>query len=147
MSECITEITYTCTRVGVQSKRVKAAYTWWCECRALLVGACAASGTHYCDLTGEPGWVRSLIDDHDAAAVASGAKIVPCCGFDSVPADVGSLKARFVHVSPVYSLDVKIFVLVLLVYSPDVTRRLKPRCTSTRALHGHTLLVRDETVG
>ena len=33
------------------------------------------------------------MDDHDAAAVASGAKIVPCCGFDSVPADVGSLTA------------------------------------------------------
>lgn len=59
----------------------------------VLVGACAATGTHYADLTGEPGWMRRMIDAHDAAARQSGALIVPCSGFDSVPADVGSVKA------------------------------------------------------
>ena len=59
----------------------------------VLVGACANEGTHYADLTGEPGWMRSIIDAHDATARATGAMIVPCAGFDSVPADVGSYAA------------------------------------------------------
>ena len=59
----------------------------------VLVGACAAEGTHYADLTGEPGWMRSVIDAHDATARATGARIVPCAGFDSVPADVGAFVA------------------------------------------------------
>jgi short subunit dehydrogenase-like uncharacterized protein len=54
-----------------------------------LVAACVAAGTHYCDLAGEAQWIRSMIDKHHEAAVASGAKIVTCCGFDSVPMDVG----------------------------------------------------------
>jgi len=59
----------------------------------VLVGACAAEGTHYADLTGEPGWMRFVIDSHDATARATGARIVPCAGFDSVPADVGAFIA------------------------------------------------------
>ena len=59
----------------------------------VLVGACAAEGTHYADLTGEPGWMRSIIDAHDATAMSTGARIVPCAGFDSVPADVGAFIA------------------------------------------------------
>src|ERR1700690_2447217 len=45
-----------------------------------LVAACAPGGTHYCDLTGEPDWVRAMIDAHQARAVATGARIVPSCG-------------------------------------------------------------------
>ncbi len=59
-----------------------------------LVAACAASGTHYCDLTGEVQWMRKMIDQHQAAAQASGARIVHTCGFDSIPSDLGTL---FVH--------------------------------------------------
>jgi short subunit dehydrogenase-like uncharacterized protein len=54
-----------------------------------LVGACAEHGVHYCDLTGEPPFVRRIIDDHHARAEATGARIVPCCGFDSLPSDLG----------------------------------------------------------
>ncbi len=54
-----------------------------------LVAACAASGTDYCDLTGEPQWMQRMIDTHHDAAVASGARIVHTCGFDSIPSDVG----------------------------------------------------------
>jgi short subunit dehydrogenase-like uncharacterized protein len=54
-----------------------------------LVAACAAAGTHYCDLTGEVLFHRDTIDTQDAAARASGARIVPSCGFDSVPSDLG----------------------------------------------------------
>ncbi len=54
-----------------------------------LVAACAAAGTDYCDLTGEVPWMRKMLDAHLEAAQASGARIVHCCGFDSVPSDLG----------------------------------------------------------
>lgn len=54
-----------------------------------LVEACAAHGTHYCDLTGEVHWMRKMIETHQAAAQASGAIIVHTCGFDSIPSDIG----------------------------------------------------------
>ncbi|MEM1414188.1 MAG: saccharopine dehydrogenase NADP-binding domain-containing protein [Myxococcota bacterium] len=56
-----------------------------------LVAACAAAGTHYTDLTGEVQFVRRMIDAHHDTAVASGARIVHCCGFDSIPSDLGCL--------------------------------------------------------
>src|SRR5215207_9385217 len=33
-----------------------------------LVAACAAAGTDYLDLSGEPNWMRRMIDQHEAAA-------------------------------------------------------------------------------
>ena len=56
-----------------------------------LVAACAATGTAYVDLCGEPAWMREMIDKHHAAAQASGARIVFSCGFDSIPFDLGVL--------------------------------------------------------
>ncbi len=55
----------------------------------LLVSVCAKTGTDYCDLTGEPQWIRKMQLRHEADAVKSGAKIVNCCGFDSIPSDMG----------------------------------------------------------
>lgn len=54
-----------------------------------MVAACAAHGTHYCDLTGEVHWMRKMIEAHQSSAVASGARIVHTCGFDSIPSDIG----------------------------------------------------------
>ncbi len=54
-----------------------------------LVDACAAAGTDYCDLTGEVPWMRRVLDQFGEAARASGARIVHCCGFDSIPSDLG----------------------------------------------------------
>lgn len=54
-----------------------------------LVAACAAAGTHYCDITGEVLWVKSMIEAHHAEAQRTGARIVPFCGFDSIPFDLG----------------------------------------------------------
>ncbi|MGN6694078.1 MAG: saccharopine dehydrogenase family protein, partial [Aquihabitans sp.] len=54
-----------------------------------LVGAVAAAGTDYCDLTGEPQWMRRMIDAHQTEAEASGARIVHASGFDSIPSDLG----------------------------------------------------------
>jgi len=54
-----------------------------------LVAACAASGTDYLDLCGEPVWMRQMIDAHQARAQSSGARIVFSCGFDSLPFELG----------------------------------------------------------
>ncbi len=54
-----------------------------------LVASCVKARTHYVDITGETVWVRTLIDRFHAQAERDGTKIVPFCGFDSVPADLG----------------------------------------------------------
>ncbi|GAA2964633.1 saccharopine dehydrogenase family protein [Actinokineospora diospyrosa] len=56
-----------------------------------LVGACAAAGTDYVDLTGEPEFVDRTYLRHHAKAVETGARLVHCCGFDSIPYDLGVL--------------------------------------------------------
>jgi short subunit dehydrogenase-like uncharacterized protein len=53
-----------------------------------LVAACAAAGTDYADLTGEPMFVRESIDLHHKQAIDTGARIVHSCGFDSIPSDL-----------------------------------------------------------
>ena len=55
-----------------------------------IVDACVRLRTHYVDITGETPWVRSLVDRHHAQAAADGTRIIPCCGFDSVPSDLGA---------------------------------------------------------
>jgi len=55
-----------------------------------LVAACAAAGTDYCDLTGEPEFVDRMWVEHHAEAERTGARIVHCCGFDSIPHDLGA---------------------------------------------------------
>ena len=54
-----------------------------------LVGACVEAGTHYCDLAGETQFIRKMIDQHHERATETGARIVHCCGFDSIPMDIG----------------------------------------------------------
>ncbi|MCE9521827.1 MAG: saccharopine dehydrogenase NADP-binding domain-containing protein [Alphaproteobacteria bacterium] len=54
-----------------------------------LVAACAAAGTDYVDLTGEPNWIAKMMGLHEASAKKSGARLVFSCGFDSVPFDLG----------------------------------------------------------
>ena len=56
-----------------------------------LVAACAAMGTAYVDLCGEPNWMREMIDAHAEEAKRTGARIVFSCGFDSIPFDLGVL--------------------------------------------------------
>ncbi|MBM7770170.1 short subunit dehydrogenase-like uncharacterized protein [Actinokineospora baliensis] len=56
-----------------------------------LVGACAAAGTDYVDLTGEPEFVDRTYLRHHAKAVETGARLVHSCGFDSIPHDLGVL--------------------------------------------------------
>lgn len=56
-----------------------------------LVEACVREGTDYVDITGEPDFVSAMIERHDRAARERGLRIVHCCGFDSVPHDLGAL--------------------------------------------------------
>ena len=56
-----------------------------------MVAACARAGTDYVDLTGEPEFVDRMWLAHHEEAVASGARLVHACGFDSVPHDLGAL--------------------------------------------------------
>lgn len=55
-----------------------------------MVEACVEAGTDYCDLTGEVNWIREMIDRYHDVAVEAEARIVHSCGFDSVPADIGT---------------------------------------------------------
>lgn len=55
-----------------------------------VVEACVEHGVDYLDITGETTWVRSLIDRFHDRAVASGTRIIPLCGIDSVPSDLGA---------------------------------------------------------
>ena len=54
-----------------------------------VVAACAAAGTDYVDITGEPEFVDLMYVRHHAEAVRTGARLVHACGFDSVPHDLG----------------------------------------------------------
>ena len=55
-----------------------------------VVAACAEAGTDYLDLTGEPEFVDLTYLKHHARAVATGARLVHACGFDSIPHDLGA---------------------------------------------------------
>jgi short subunit dehydrogenase-like uncharacterized protein len=64
-----------------------------------LVDACVRYHTHYVDITGETLWVRKLIDAYHHQAASTGTRIVPFCGFDSVPSDLGTyLIARHIQI-------------------------------------------------
>jgi short subunit dehydrogenase-like uncharacterized protein len=55
-----------------------------------LVDACVRFKTHYVDITGETPWIRTLIDRYHEQAATDGTRIIPCCGFDSIPSDLGT---------------------------------------------------------
>jgi short subunit dehydrogenase-like uncharacterized protein len=59
-----------------------------------LLAACVAAGVDYFDLCGEPIWMRQKIDQHEAAAKNSGARIVFSCGYDSLPFELGVFCAQ-----------------------------------------------------
>ncbi len=74
--------------------------------------ACVRHGTHELDLTGEVDWVRTMIDQLDGPARETGARIVPCAGFESLPFDLGALLAARTawerHGQPVKRVDVAV---------------------------------------
>ena len=56
---------------------------------SLLVQSCVDNSTHYVDITGETFWVKQLIDKHHDEAARKGIRIIPGCGYDSIPSDIG----------------------------------------------------------
>jgi short subunit dehydrogenase-like uncharacterized protein len=58
-----------------------------------VIEACLEGGAHYVDLTGEIPFVRDVIDSFDADARQAGVKIVQVCGFEALPADLGTALA------------------------------------------------------
>jgi len=56
-----------------------------------LVDSCVRMGTHYCDLTGEVPWIKTIINKYHKQAQENKAMIVTCSGFDSIPSDLGAL--------------------------------------------------------
>ncbi len=67
-----------------------------------VIDACVRLRTDYVDITGETLWVQQLIAKYHDDAAAHGVRIVPCCGFDSIPSDIGAfLLARHYRASMV----------------------------------------------
>lgn len=58
-----------------------------------VISACAKWGTHYLDITGETDFIRTMMDKYQKQAKESGARLIPFCGFDSVPADLTTFLA------------------------------------------------------
>ena len=54
-----------------------------------LVKSCVDNKTHYTDITGENHWVKDLIDKYHEKASEEGTRIIPSCGYDSIPSDMG----------------------------------------------------------
>lgn len=54
-----------------------------------MVASCVKNSTHYVDITGENFWVKQMIDQHHLEAKKKGIRIIPSCGYDSVPSDLG----------------------------------------------------------
>ena len=55
----------------------------------LVVKSCIENRTHYTDITGENHWVKDLIDEYHQKASEEGTRIIPSCGYDSIPSDMG----------------------------------------------------------
>mgnify|MGYP006099408325 CR=1 FL=1 len=59
-----------------------------------LVKSCVKNSSHYVDITGESFWIREMIDKHHDEASSKGVRIIPACGYDSLPSDLGSYFVR-----------------------------------------------------
>ena len=70
-----------------------------------LVTACIENDTHYVDITGENFWVKGLIEKHHIEAARRGIRIIPSCGFDSIPSDIGTFFAVKSTNKPIKRVD------------------------------------------
>lgn len=59
-------------------------------CGMPVVEACVRNGVHYIDSTGEFTFVRLVAERFHEEAQKKNIALVSCCGFDSVPADLGN---------------------------------------------------------
>jgi short subunit dehydrogenase-like uncharacterized protein len=81
------------TKMAEQTKVIVACAGPFQHSGTNVVAACANTGTDYVDITGEFFWVAKMRQQFSEAAKKSGARIIPLCGFDSVPSDISVLAA------------------------------------------------------
>ena len=55
-----------------------------------LIQSCINNSTHYLDLTGEPSFVKNILNKYSNDAIASKSIIINCCGLESVIPDLGT---------------------------------------------------------
>jgi len=92
-----------------------------------VVRACIEHGAHYVDITGEPGYVTTLIESYDTDARAKNVAIVPCCGYDSIPPDI----TTFLAMSKLNSEDLTAGDVTVEVFSDMKNGRLSSGTTRT----------------
>ncbi len=80
----------TITRMCTQTRVVLTTAGPFARLGPPVVAACVQAQTDYVDITGETPFVRAMIDAHHHEATANGVRIVPFCGYDSVPSDLGA---------------------------------------------------------
>lgn len=56
-----------------------------------VVKACVEAGTHHVDVSGEPQYMESMQLKYNDLAKENGVYVVSACGFDSIPADLGTI--------------------------------------------------------
>lgn len=61
-------------------------YNWYGE---QVIRACLDEKANYLDITGEPSFVQRMFSQYHQDALKSGLTFINCCGFDSIPADIG----------------------------------------------------------
>ncbi len=71
----------------------------------LLVEKCIDEDTNYIDITGENIWVKDLIDKFHSKAVEKNIKIIPSCGYDSIPSDIGTFFTQRCLNKKIVSID------------------------------------------
>ncbi len=76
-------------RLAAQARVVASTVGPYARYGSALIAACVEQGTDYCDLCGEVPWMQRMIDQHHERARQTGARLVHCCGFDSIPSDLG----------------------------------------------------------
>ncbi|ELQ76952.1 putative membrane protein [Trachipleistophora hominis] len=59
------------------------------RCGEAVVESCINNNCHYVDITGETTFINNIIKKFDEKAREKGVYVLNCCGFDSVPSDIG----------------------------------------------------------
>lgn len=70
-----------------------------------LVKSCVKNSSDYVDITGEFFWIREMIDLHHNEASSKGVRIIPACGYDSIPSDLGTFFANSKIKEPVKRIE------------------------------------------
>ena len=69
-----------------------------------LIKACVKEESHYLDLTGEPAFIQKMSHKYSASVENKDVILIHCCGFESIPADLGT----YLTVKELQSNDINI---------------------------------------